>query len=80
MLALDLNDRFAGAVAFARAFALTLGGHYHLRAAMAEPDGPRARLARSFIARQMATVPGLLDEATRGAGDLYALSPDDLAA
>ncbi|MCU4651347.1 acyl-CoA dehydrogenase [Roseibacterium sp. SDUM158016] len=80
MLALDLNDRFAGAVPFARAFALTLGGHYHLRAAMAEPGGPRARLAQSYLARQMAAVPGLLSEATAGAGDLYALSPDDLAA
>jgi hypothetical protein len=80
MLALDLNDRFAGSVPYARAFALTLGGHYHLRAAMAEPEGPRARLAQSFLARQMAAVPGLLAEATQGAGDLYALSPDDLAA
>jgi acyl-CoA dehydrogenase len=80
MLALELNDRFAGSVPYARAFALTLGGHYHLRAAMAEPGGARARLAESFLARQMAAVPGLLAQATAGAGDLYALSPDDLAA
>jgi hypothetical protein len=80
MLALDLNDRFAGSVTFARAFALTLGGHYHLRAALADPEGPRARLARSYLARQMAAVPALLAEAGHGASDLYALSPGDLAA
>jgi acyl-CoA dehydrogenase len=80
ILDLDLNDRLAGSVPYARAFALTLGGHYHLRAAMAEPGGARARLAESFLARQMAAVPGLLAQATAGAGDLYALSPDDLAA
>lgn len=80
LLAQDLNDRFAGSVPYTRAFALTLGGLYHLRAALAEPTGARARLARSFHARQMAAVPGLLAEAGLGGEDLYALSPDDLVA
>jgi hypothetical protein len=80
MLELDLNDRFAGAVPYLRAFALTLGGQYHLRAALAEGEGPRTRLAQSFLARQMAAVPGLLAEAGLGASDLYALSPEDLVA
>jgi len=80
LLEMEINDRLAGSVPYARAFALTLGGHYHAKAAMAEPDGPHARLAESFLARQMSAVPGLLAEATRGAGDLYSLSPDDLAA
>jgi alkylation response protein AidB-like acyl-CoA dehydrogenase len=80
MLALDMPDRLAGSVPYGRAFALTLGGHYHLRAAMAEPEGPRARLAQSYFARQLVRVPAHLAEAVAGAGDLYALSPDELAA
>jgi acyl-CoA dehydrogenase len=30
LLAMELNDRLAGSVPYARAIALTLGGHYHL--------------------------------------------------
>jgi acyl-CoA dehydrogenase len=59
LLAMELNDRLAGSVPYARAFALTLGGHYHLKAALADPDGPRAKLAEVFLGRQMAAVPGL---------------------
>jgi acyl-CoA dehydrogenase len=77
---MELNDRLSGSVPYARAFALTLGGHYHLKAALADPDGPRAKLAAVFLARQMAAVPGLLTEAEQGGSDLYTLSPDDLAA
>jgi len=80
LLGMDLNDRLAGSVPYGRAFALTLGGHYHAKAAMADPDGPHAKLAASFHARQMAAVPGLLAEAVQGGDDLYSLSPDDLAA
>jgi alkylation response protein AidB-like acyl-CoA dehydrogenase len=80
MLALDMPDRLAGSVAYGRAFALTLGAHYHLRAAAADPGGPRARLAASYLARALPRVPAHLAEATAGAGDLYALAPDDLAA
>jgi acyl-CoA dehydrogenase len=49
MLAPSTDDRNAGAVAYLRAFARVLGGHYHLRAALADPAGPRARLARVFV-------------------------------
>jgi acyl-CoA dehydrogenase len=80
LLTMELNDRLAGSVPYARAFAITLGGHYHAKAAMAEPDGPHARLAASFLARRLSLVPGLLSEAVQGGGDLYSLSPDDLAA
>ena len=44
LVAMDITDRLAGSVPYARAFALTLGGHYHAKAALADPDGPRARL------------------------------------
>jgi acyl-CoA dehydrogenase len=80
LVGMEINDRLAGSVPYARAFALTLGGHYHAKAAMADPDGPRARLAASFLTRQLSAVPGLLAEAVQGGRDLYSLSPDDLAA
>jgi acyl-CoA dehydrogenase len=80
LVGMEINDRLAGSVPYARAFALTLGGHYHVKAAMADPDGPHARLAASFLTRQLSAVPGLLAEAVQGGRDLYSLSPDDLAA
>ena len=77
----DVNQRFAGAVPFLRAFARVLGGHYHLAAAVAEGgDGPRTRLARFYLTRLLPEHQGLLAHAVAGADDLYALSPDDLAA
>ncbi len=81
MVSLEMNDRFAGAVPFQRAFALVLGGMYHLRASMAEGGtGIRANLARAFLSRPMAAVPGLLAEARRGSNDLYTLSAEDFVA
>jgi acyl-CoA dehydrogenase len=80
LVGMEINDRLAGSVPYARAFALTLGGHYHAKAAIADPDGPHARLAASFLTRQLSAVPGLLAEAVQGGRDLYSLSPDDLAA
>src|SRR3989338_7591677 len=44
LVAQDMNDRFAGAVPYLRGFARILGGHFHLAAALADPD--RAALAR----------------------------------
>ncbi|MBU3261012.1 acyl-CoA dehydrogenase [Roseovarius sp. PS-C2] len=77
----DLNQRFAGAVPFLRAFARVLGGHYHLAAAIAEGgDGPRTRLARFYITRLLPEHEGLLAHATAGADDLYALTAADLSA
>lgn len=81
LLQQEMNDRFAGAVPYLRAFALVLGGHFHLRAAMAEGGtGPRTALARVAIRRLMPAHAGLLAQAREGAAGLYALSPDDLAA
>jgi alkylation response protein AidB-like acyl-CoA dehydrogenase len=76
----DVTDRFAGAVPYLRAFARVLGGHYHLRAAMADPTGPRAALARFYITRLLPEHAPLLTHAQSGSADLYALSLDDLAA
>ena len=78
MLAQDMNDRFAGAVPYLRACARVLGGHYHLRAALADPQGPRARLAWVFVRRVLPEHAGLLAQAREGAEGLYALSPEEL--
>lgn len=76
----DMTQRFAGAVPYLRAFARVLGGHYHLKAAIADPDGPRAKLARFYIERLLPEHAALLTHAQAGADDLYALTPDEIAA
>ena len=76
----DMNQRFAGAVAYLRAFARVLGAHYHLSAAMADQGGRREALARFYIQRLLPEHAGLLAQAQQGADGLYALSADDLAA
>jgi acyl-CoA dehydrogenase len=76
----DMNDRFAGAVPYLRAFALILGGHYLLRAALAEGAGGRwSKMARFFIRTQMIHYDAHLSQAREGAAGLYALSADELA-
>jgi hypothetical protein len=81
LVAAGMQDRFAGAVPYLRAFALVLGGHYHLRAAHAEGgNGPRTRLAAIFISRLMPEYAGLLAHLREGAGGLYALTLEDLSA
>jgi hypothetical protein len=79
LVAQDMQDRFAGATAYLRAFARILGAQYHLKAALVE-DGPRRALARVFISRVLPEHIGLLAQARAGASALYALSDEDLAA
>ena len=78
MVAQSLEDRFAGSVPYLRAFARVLGGHLHLRAAMA--DAGRKPLAQVAIRRLMPEYIGLLAQAREGADGLFAVSPGDLAA
>jgi hypothetical protein len=74
MAAAEPADRFAGAAPYLRAFALTLGGHYLLKAALAEGEaGPRMALAAFHIRRLLPQVPALCDAACDGAATLYAL-------
>jgi acyl-CoA dehydrogenase len=73
-----MQDRFAGAVPALRAFARVIGAHAHLTAAMA--DASRVALARVYIKRLLPEYTALIAQARLGAADLYALSPDDLAA
>ncbi len=76
----DMNERFAGAMPYLRAFALTLGGHFLLKAALAEGGaGPRTKLARFFIRQTLSHYDALVSAAREGTSSLYALSPDELA-
>ena len=79
LLRQDMTDRFAGAAPYLRAFALLLGADAHLRAAHAT-GGARSALARVAIRRLLPEHTALLAEARAGAAQLYALSPEDLAA
>ena len=77
----DINDRFAGAMPYLMAFAHVLGGHFHLKAALAEEnEGPRTRLARFFIRQVMPAHDAFLAAAREGAAPLYAFAPEDFSA
>ena len=70
MLAAEPNARFAGATQYLRGFALALGGHYLLKAAMA--DEARLPLARFHIRQLMQVVDALCSAAREGDVPLYA--------
>ena len=72
------DDRAAGAVAYLRAFARILGGHFHLKAACA--DATRAPLARFAIKRLLPEHSALLAQMREGAAGLYEISPEALCA
>ena len=75
----DLNNRFAGAVPYLRAFARVLGAHVHLKSAVTG-DATRIRLATFYIKRMLPEHTGLLAHVREGADDLMAVTADDLAA
>lgn len=79
VLALDMNDRFGGAVPYLMAFARVLGAHYHAKAA-ASGDKTRQSLSHFHITRLLPEAHAMMVQARCGAGGLYDLSPDDLAA
>ena len=78
MVAMAANDRNAGAVAYLRAFARVLGGHFHLKAALADRPN-RAALAEFYIRRLLPDHVSLLVQARAGAAGLYALTAEQLA-
>ncbi|MGB1234758.1 MAG: acyl-CoA dehydrogenase [Planktomarina sp.] len=79
MVKQDMNDRFAGAVAYQRAFARILGGAFHLRAALSG-DQNRINLARFYMATLLPDHLGLCVQAKTGAEALYTLEVEDFAA
>ena len=70
------KDRQAGAASYLRAFARVLGGHFHLRAAMA--DESRRALAAFYIRRTLPQHAADLAEARDGAETVFALTPEAL--
>ena len=78
LLEQDMQDRFAGSVAYLAAFARVLGAHYHLRAAAADPA--RAGLARFAVGRMLPEALAEMAKARTGAEELYALSTEEIAA
>ncbi|MEL6232860.1 MAG: acyl-CoA dehydrogenase [Pseudomonadota bacterium] len=81
MLGADPQDRAAGATAYLDAFALALGARYLDRSAALAPGDLRAEaLAAYHRERHLPRIAGLCAEACVGAGTLYALAPEALAA
>ena len=74
----DMNDRFAGAVAYQRAFARVLGAYFHEIAGKVDPV--RAKLARFYIDSILPECQSLCIQAKSGSSALYALEVDDFAA
>ncbi|MGR3821995.1 MAG: acyl-CoA dehydrogenase [Salipiger marinus] len=79
LLRLPVADRYGVAVPYLRATARVLGAHYHLRAALADPEGAHGRLARFYITRMLPEHGALLAEVRAGDAPLMALSVADLA-
>ena len=75
-----VDQRFAGAVAYLRAAARVLGGHFHLKAALAGKGGNRTALARFYLTRLLPEHTALLAQVREGTNGLYDLSPEELAA
>ncbi|MCT4331497.1 acyl-CoA dehydrogenase [Paracoccus sp. YLB-12] len=78
LLKRDVDERFAGAVPYLTAFALVLGGHFHLRAAR-KGDTAQLALARVFIGRVLPRYAANLAEARAELADLTAISDASLA-
>lgn len=77
----DINQRFAGAQPYLRAFARVLGGCFHLKAALAEGGtGMRSTLARFYIQRLLPEHQALCAHARAGADTLYAIGIEELSA
>ncbi len=80
LVARDMADRFGGAVPYLHGFARVLGGHFHLRAALADPDGADARLAAFYIGCLLPEHVGLLAQARADANALSGIRTEDLVA
>ena len=78
LVAQEMNDRFAGAVPYLRAFARVLGAQFHLMAAAVDPA--REPLARVYIKRLLPEHAALLAQVREGAAGLYALDALALSA
>ena len=80
LIAQNHRVRFSGAVPYLRAFARVLGGHVHLKSALADTQGARRKVAEFYIARLLPEHASLLSQAQAGDYDVYALTPEEFAA
>ena len=78
MVKAEMNDRFAGATSYLRAFALGLGAHYLEKAASF--DANRKPLADFYEAHFVPQVMALSVSATAGSGSLYEMSAEQMSA
>ncbi len=78
MVSADMNDRFAGATRYLRAFALVLGGHYLVKAGTVDVE--RMPLARFYVRQLLPEVAGLCAAACEGAETLYEMPVERLSA
>jgi acyl-CoA dehydrogenase len=73
----EMNDRFAGAAEYLRAFALVRGGHYLARGALADTgSAERMALLAFFVRHELSQVAGLCSASCSGATLLYPLDTD----
>ncbi|MEM6466347.1 MAG: acyl-CoA dehydrogenase, partial [Pseudomonadota bacterium] len=79
LLGAELNDRFGGAAPYLRAFGLTLGAHYLLKAAQVSDDANRRALAAFHIHHLLPEVPGLCAVTQSGSAHLYGMDLTALA-
>ena len=76
----DLDDRFAGASSYLRAFAILIGAQNHLLASLGEKrPGARTALAEFYFGRVLSEMHGQCDAAMDGAGNLRRITPNFLA-
>ncbi|MDG2097817.1 MAG: acyl-CoA dehydrogenase [Paracoccaceae bacterium] len=76
----DLNERFAGATSYLEAFALVLGGYYHLKGALAEDQSDKQiKLAKFYLSHVLPQASQLCKTATVGSDAIYGLSVDELS-
>src|SRR5690625_5170183 len=77
MLAADLNDRFAGAMAYLHLWGHALGAHYMGRAMLADQGRPRTALAQAHARHIAPESAALMSSATAGAATLYSIDAEE---
>ena len=67
----NLNERYAGALPFLKAFGYVLGGHYLLKSALMSDQREKHVLAKYYLKQMLPIASPLLDSSTQGSAILY---------
>ena len=67
----NLNERYAGATPFLKAFGLVLGAHYLLKGALKSDDLQRVELAQFYIEHVLPESQAAIKSACRGSDSIY---------